>query len=132
MRKAGYGRIINITSTSVKEPIPGLGVSNTIRAAVASWAKTLSRELASQGITVNNILPGFTGTERLDYLFNQRAQHAGTTVEEIERAAIAQVPAGRFARPEEIAWAVGFLASPQAAYISGINVPVDGGRMASL
>jgi 3-oxoacyl-[acyl-carrier protein] reductase len=132
MRKAGYGRIINITSTSVKEPIPGLGVSNTIRAAVASWAKTLSRELASQGITVNNILPGFTGTERLDYLFNQRAQHSGSTVEEIERAAIAQVPAGRFARPEEIAWAVGFLASPQAAYISGINVPVDGGRMASL
>ena len=132
MRKAGYGRIINITSTSVKEPIPGLGVSNTIRAAVASWAKTLSRELASQGITVNNVLPGFTSTERLDYLFQQRAQHSGNKVEEIERAAIAQVPAGRFARPEEIAWAVGFLASPQAAYISGINVPVDGGRMGSL
>lgn len=132
MRKAGYGRIINITSTSVKEPIPGLGVSNTIRAAVASWAKTLSRELASQGITVNNILPGFTSTERLDYLFRQRAEHSGDEVEAIERAAIAQVPAGRFARPEEIAWAVGFLASPQAAYISGINVPVDGGRMASL
>ncbi|NHA15051.1 SDR family oxidoreductase [Thioalkalivibrio sp. XN279] len=132
MRKAGYGRIINITSTSVKEPIPGLGVSNTIRAAVASWAKTLSRELASQGITVNNVLPGFTSTERLDYLFRQRAQHSGNEVEEVERAAIAQVPAGRFARPEEIAWAVGFLASPQAAYISGINVPVDGGRMASL
>jgi 3-oxoacyl-[acyl-carrier protein] reductase len=132
MRKAGYGRIINIISTSVKEPIPGLGVSNTIRAAVASWAKTLSRELASHGITVNNVLPGFTSTERLDYLFRQRAEKAGSSVEEIERAALAQVPPGRFARPEEIAWAVGFLASPQAAYINGINLPVDGGRMASL
>lgn len=132
MRKAGYGRIINIISTSVKEPIPGLGVSNTIRGAMASWAKTLSRELAAQGITVNNVLPGFTSTERLDYLFKQRAEKSGGSVEEIERAAIAQVPAGRFARPEEIAWAVGFLASPQAAFISGINVPVDGGRMASL
>ena len=132
MRKAGYGRIINIISTSVKEPIPGLGVSNTIRAAMAGWAKTLSRELTPQGITVNNLLPGFTSTERLDYLFRQRAEKSGNEVEEIERAALAQVPAGRFARPEEIAWAVGFLASPQAAYISGINLPVDGGRMASL
>ncbi len=132
MREAGYGRIINIISTSVKEPIPGLGVSNTIRAAVASWAKTLSRELAPHGITVNNLLPGFTSTERLDYLFRQRAAAAGGKAEDFERAALAQVPAGRFARPEEIAWAVGFLASPQAAYISGINVPVDGGRMASL
>lgn len=132
MRKAGYGRIINIISTSVKEPIPGLGVSNTIRAAVASWAKTMSRELASHGITVNNVLPGFTSTERLDYLFRLRAEKGGASVEEVERAALAQVPAGRFARPEEIAWAVAFLASPQAAYISGINVPVDGGRMASL
>ena len=132
MRKAGYGRIINIISTSVKEPIPGLGVSNTIRAAMAGWAKTLSRELTPQGITVNNLLPGFTSTERLDYLFRQRAEKSGGHVEEIERAALAQVPAGRFARPEEIAWAVGFLASPQAAYISGINLPVDGGRMASL
>ena len=132
MKKAGYGRIINITSTSVKEPIPGLGVSNTIRAAVASWAKTLSRELAPHGITVNNVLPGFTSTERLDYLFKQRADKSGGSVEDIERGALAQVPAGRFARPEEIAWAVGFLASPQAAYVNGINVPVDGGRMASL
>jgi 3-oxoacyl-[acyl-carrier protein] reductase len=132
MKKSGYGRIINIISTSVKEPIPGLGVSNTIRAAVASWAKTLSRELAPQGITVNNVLPGFTSTERLDYLFRQRAEKSGGTVEEFERAALAQVPTGRFARPEEIAWAVGFLASPQAAYINGINVPVDGGRMGSL
>jgi 3-oxoacyl-[acyl-carrier protein] reductase len=132
MRKAGYGRIINIISTSVKEPIPGLGVSNTIRAAMAAWAKTLSRELAPQGITVNNVLPGFTSTERLDYLFRLRAEKSGSSVEEIERSTIAQIPAGRFARPEEIAWAVGFLASPQAAYINGINIPVDGGRMGSL
>lgn len=132
MREAGYGRIINIISTSVKEPIPGLGVSNTIRAAVAGWAKTLSRELASSGITVNNVLPGFTRTERLDYLFRQRAEKSGSTCEDMERAALAQVPAGRFARPEEIGWAVGFLASPQAGYINGVNVPVDGGRMASL
>jgi 3-oxoacyl-[acyl-carrier protein] reductase len=132
MRTAGYGRIINIISTSVKEPIPGLGVSNTIRAAMASWAKTLSRELAPHGITVNNVLPGFTSTERLDYLFRLRAEKSGGSAADVERAALAQVPAGRFARPEEIAWAVAFLASPQAAYVSGINVPVDGGRMASL
>jgi 3-oxoacyl-[acyl-carrier protein] reductase len=132
MKKAGYGRIVNIISSSVKEPIPGLGVSNTIRAAVASWAKTLSRELAAHGITVNNVLPGFTNTERLGYLFRQRAEKSGSSVEDMERAALGQVPAGRFARPEEIAWAVGFLASPQASYVNGINVPVDGGRMASL
>jgi 3-oxoacyl-[acyl-carrier protein] reductase len=132
MQAAGYGRIINIISTSVKEPIPGLGVSNTIRAAMASWAKTLSRELAPGGITVNNVLPGFTSTERLDYLFRLRAEKSGGSVADVERAALAQVPAGRFARPEEIAWAVGFLASPQAAFVNGINVPVDGGRMASL
>jgi 3-oxoacyl-[acyl-carrier protein] reductase len=99
---------------------------------MAAWAKTLSRELAPYAITVNNVLPGFTSTERLDYLFKLRAAKGGGSVEEIERAALAQVPTGRFARPEEIAWAVGFLASAQAAYISGINVPVDGGRMASL
>ncbi|MFU8820426.1 MAG: SDR family oxidoreductase [Gammaproteobacteria bacterium] len=132
MQAAGYGRIINIISTSVKEPIPGLGVSNTIRAAMASWAKTLSRELAPDSITVNNVLPGFTRTERLDYLFRLRAEKSGGSVADVERAALAQVPAGRFARPEEIAWAVGFLASPQAAFVNGINVPVDGGRMASL
>jgi 3-oxoacyl-[acyl-carrier protein] reductase len=132
MIEAGYGRIINIISTSVKEPIAGLGVSNTIRAAVASWAKTISRELAPHDITVNNVLPGFTSTERLEYLFRQRAEKAGARPEDVANAAMAQVPAGRFARPEEIAWAVGFLASPQAAYINGINLPVDGGRMASL
>jgi len=132
MRSEGYGRIINIISTSVKEPIPGLGVSNTIRGAVASWAKTLSRELAPDGITVNNVLPGFTATERLDYLFEQRAAKAGRTREEMAEAARASVPAGRFARPEEIAFAVAFLASPQAAYVNGVSLAVDGGRTGCL
>jgi 3-oxoacyl-[acyl-carrier protein] reductase len=132
MRAAGYGRIVNIVSTSVKEPIPGLGVSNTVRGAVASWAKTLARELAADGITVNNVLPGFTATERLAYLFAQRAAKSGRKPEDEERAAMAQVPAGRFARPEEIAWAVGFLASPFAAYVNGVSLAVDGGRTGCL
>ena len=132
MTEAGYGRIVNVISTSVKEPIPGLGVSNTIRGAVASWAKTLSRELAPEGITVNNVLPGFTATERLDYLFEQRAAKAGRTKEEMAEAPRLQVPAGRFARPEEIAYAVAFLASPRAAYVNGVSLPVDGGRTGCL
>jgi 3-oxoacyl-[acyl-carrier protein] reductase len=132
MKAAGYGRVINIISTSVKEPIPGLGVSNTIRGAVASWAKTLARELGPDGITVNNVLPGFTATERLDYIFEGRAKQSGQSVEEVRRQALAQVPAGRFAEPAEIAAAVAFLASPAAAYINGINLTVDGGRTASL
>ncbi len=132
MQAEGYGRIINIISTSVKEPIPGLGVSNTIRGAVASWAKTLSRELAPDGITVNNVLPGFTATERLDYIFSQRAAKSGATPEQVAEAARAQVPAGRFARPDEIAWAVAFLASDRAAYINGVSLPVDGGRTGCL
>lgn len=132
MKAAGYGRVINIISTSVKEPIPGLGVSNTIRGAVASWAKTLARELGSFGITVNNVLPGFTATERLDYFMQMRAEAAGADVEEIRQEAAARVPAGRFAEPAEIAAAVAFLASPAAAYINGINLPVDGGMTGSL
>ena len=132
MKKAGYGRFINIISTSVKEPIAGLGVSNTIRGAMASWAKTMATELAPAGITVNNVLPGFTATERLDYLFKTRAEKTGKSFEQIRDAAMSGVPAGRFARPEEIAAAVGFLASPSGAYINGINLPVDGGRLHSL
>lgn len=132
MKAAGYGRVINIISTSVKEPIPGLGVSNTIRGAVASWAKTLARELAPFGITVNNVLPGFTDTERLEYLFRQRASASGQSFEAIRDQTLAQVPAGRFADPAETAAAVTFLASPAAAYINGINLPVDGGRTGSL
>lgn len=129
MRKAGYGRIINIISTSVREPIPGLGASNTIRAACAGWAKTLSRELAPDAITINNVLPGFTATDRLASLFDARAERAGKSREEVEKAALASVPAGRFAKPGEIAAAVAFLAGPDAGYITGSSLAVDGGRL---
>lgn len=132
MREAGYGRIINIISTSVKAPIPNLGVSNTIRGAVANWAKTLSNELGPDGITVNNVLPGFTDTERLTELFKAKAERLGTTLEQIREEALATIPARRLAKPEETAAAVAFLASPSASYINGINLPVDGGRLQSL
>lgn len=132
MKSAGYGRVINIISTSVKAPIPNLGVSNTIRAAVASWAKTLASELGPFGITVNNVLPGYTKTDRLDSLVTARATKAGKPQAEIEAELIATIPAGRFGQPEEFGAAVAFLASPAAAYISGINLPVDGGRLPTL
>lgn len=128
MKSSGYGRIINIISTSVKQPIPGLGVSNTIRAAVANWAKTLAGELGPFGITVNNVLPGYTDTARLGSLIQARAQRSGVPEDAVRREMISQIPLGRLARPEEIAAAVVFLASPDASYISGINLPVDGGR----
>ena len=128
MKKEKYGRIINIISTSVKQPLKNLGVSNTIRGAVASWAKTLSSELAQFGITVNNILPGATKTERLFTLFKNRAKATGKSEEEVSAEWLKEIPAMRFAEPEEIAYAATFLASPYAAYINGINVPVDGGR----
>jgi len=131
MREAGYGRIINIISTSVITPIRGLGVSNTIRGAVANWAKTLADELGPFGITVNNILPGFTATARLKSLLQGRASREGTTLEEIEERAKAQIPLRRLADPEEIASVVAFLASPAASYVSGVNLPVDGGRLAA-
>jgi 3-oxoacyl-[acyl-carrier protein] reductase len=132
MRTSGYGRIINIISTSVREPIRGLGVSNTIRAAVAGWAKTLSKELGPDGITVNNILPGYTRTARLDALVAGRAKSAGVSVEQIEKTMVGDIALGRFAEAEEIAAAVAFLASPGAGYITGVSLPVDGGRLASI
>jgi 3-oxoacyl-[acyl-carrier protein] reductase len=128
MKKNNYGRIINVISSSVKVPIPGLGVSNTIRGAVASWAKTLSGELAPFGITINNILPGFTDTARLDSLFERKASEAGITKESYIRKAKEEIPAKRLADPRETAYAAAFLASPSAAYITGINLPVDGGK----
>ena len=129
MKNENYGRIINIISTSVKQPIKNLGVSNTIRAAVANWSKTLSVELAPYGITVNNILPGATKTERLYGLFESRSKASGKTVEEIKTEWMGEIPVGRFAEPEELAYAATFLASPMAGYINGINMPVDGGRL---
>ncbi len=132
MKKGGYGRIINVISTSVKEPIPGLGVSNTIRGAMGNWSKTLSLELAPFGITVNNILPGFTDTERLQSLFQNKADQSGVSYETIRKQMIETVPMKRLADAQETAAAVAFLASPSAAYITGINLPVDGGRTASL
>ncbi|MCC6428876.1 MAG: SDR family oxidoreductase [Phycisphaerales bacterium] len=132
MKRDGYGRIINITSTSVKQPIPNLGLSNAVRAAVANWAKSLSQELGPFGITVNNVLPGYTDTERLTQLFSGRASKTGKTVEAIKTDVIASIPAGRLGRADEIGAAVAFLASPAAGYINGINLPVDGGRLGSL
>lgn len=127
MRDAGFGRIINVLSTSVREPIPNLGVSNTIRAAMAGWSKTLSRELAP-GITINNVLPGFTDTERLATLRAHLAERRGISEKEVEAQWLAGVPEGRLARPEEVAAAIEFLASPEAGFIRGVNLAVDGGR----
>ncbi len=132
MKEAGYGRIINIISTSVKQPIDGLGVSNTIRGAVANWSKTLANELGPFGITVNNVLPGFTSTDRLDDIIKNAARKMDKSEDEAAAFMKSIVPARRFAEPEEVAYAVGFLASPSASYINGINVPVDGGRTKSL
>lgn len=132
MKADHYGRIINVLSTSVKVPIPQLGVSNTIRAAMANWAKTLAHELGINGITVNNVLPGFTDTPRLQHIIQKRATAEKVSPEVIAQDMKATVPVGRFAQPEETAEAIAFLASPAAAYINGINLPVDGGRLGSL
>lgn len=132
MKQAGYGRIVNIISTSVKQPIVGLGVSNTIRGAVAQWAKTLSLEIAHFGITVNNVLPGYTRTARLEAVLAMRAKTSGKTEEETAAQMEREIPTGRFATAEEVAAAVAFLCTPAAASINGINVPVDGGKTGSL
>lgn len=132
MQKQQWGRIVNIISTSVKEPIAMLGVSNTIRGAMASWSKTLATELGVDGITVNNVLPGYTKTQRLQQILQERAANTGKTIEQVSQTMLATVPATRFAEPEEIAHAVAFLCQTQSGYINGINLPVDGGRTKSL
>ncbi|MCH8905096.1 MAG: SDR family oxidoreductase [Bacteroidetes bacterium] len=132
MKKTEYGRIINIISTSVKQPIKGLGVSNTTRGAVASWARTMAMELGEFGITVNNVLPGSTKTKRLNSLFEAIAERESKTLEEIKNRFMADIPAGRFGDPSEIAAVVAFLASPAASYVNGISIAVDGGRTLSL
>ena len=132
MQKAGYGRIINIVSTSVKQPINGLGISNTVRAAMANWAKTLANEIGHGGITVNNILPGYTNTDRLKYLFAKQASDQGLQPADIEKNIISSIPAKRLGEPEEFGAVAAFLCTPAAAYINGVNIPVDGGRTGSL
>lgn len=131
MREAGYGRYLNVLSTSVREPIDNLGVSNTIRAAMAGWAKTLSRELPP-GVTINNVLPGYTDTQRLSSLAEAVGQRTQRTAEEVLEAWSASVPEGRLGRPEELGAVIAFLASPAAAYIRGASLPVDGGRLRSI
>lgn len=132
MKKQSYGRLIHIISTSVKAPIPGLGVSNTIRGAMASWTKTMAGELGPFQITVNNVLPGYTKTERLEALRKNAAEKNQKTEADVETQWKSIIPLGRFAEPVEVASAVAFLASPAASYINGINLPVDGGRTSSL
>lgn len=132
MKKEGYGRIVNIISTSVKIPLKNLGVSNTIRGAVASWAKTMANELAQFGITVNNVLPGATKTQRLEAIIGNNAQKKGAPVEKIEEEMQAEIPAKRFGEPGEIAAVAAFLATPAASYVNGTSIPVDGGRTGSI
>lgn len=132
MKQEGYGRIINIISTSVKVPLNNLGVSNTIRGAVASWAKTMSNELAAFGITVNNVLPGFTRTARLDSLIISMAKKEGASAADVEKRLMNEVPAKRFGEAAEIAAVAAFLASPAAAYVNGTSIRVDGGRTGSI
>jgi 3-oxoacyl-[acyl-carrier protein] reductase len=131
MKSSNYGRIVNIISTSVKEPIPGLGVSNTIRGAMASWSKTLSKELPPE-ITINNVLPGFTNTERLTELKETLSDQKGISQEEVENAWLSTVPEGRLADPSELGQVVAFLSSPAASFVRGTSIPVDGGRTGSI
>jgi 3-oxoacyl-[acyl-carrier protein] reductase len=132
MKQSGYGRVINVISTSVKQALPNLGVSNTIRAAVGNWAKTMANELGKFGITVNNVLPGATATQRLSTIIENKALKTNVNNDAVKQEMLHEIPLGRFADASEVANAVAFLASPAAAYINGINLPVDGGRTSSL
>ena len=132
MKENHFGRIINVISTSVKQPLPNLGVSNTIRAAVANWSKTMANELAKDGITVNNVLPGATETDRLATIIQNKAAKTGSLLQSVTAEMLHEIPAGRFGQPREIAAAIGFLASTESSYITGINIPVDGGRTGNL
>lgn len=132
MKAERHGRIINVISTSVKQPLPNLGVSNTIRGAVAQWGKTLANELGPHGITVNNVLPGATRTERLAAIIRNKSAKTGASEADVEAEMLHEIPLRRFAEPAEIAQAISFLAGPAGAYINGINLPVDGGRTSCL
>ena len=132
MKKEGYGRIVNVISTSVKIPLKNLGVSNTIRGAVASWAKSMANELGQFNITVNNILPGFTSTQRLSSLIENIAKRGNTVVDIVEKNMMEEVPMKRFGDASEVAAVAAFLASPAASYVNGTSIPVDGGRTGSI
>lgn len=132
MKKAGYGRIINVISTSVKIPLKNLGVSNTVRGAVASWAKSMANELGQYNITVNNVLPGFTSTQRLSSLIENIAKRGNIVAEIVEKNMMEEVPMKRFGDAAEIAAVAAFLASPAASYVNGVSIPVDGGRTGSI
>lgn len=132
MKELGFGRIVNITSTSTKEPIADLGLSNVIRAAVANLGKSLASDLGEYGITVNNVLPGFHETQRIQSIISTKSKVESTSEDEIRRAMVAQIPARRFGTPEEFGAMVAFLCTPAAAYINGVNIPVDGGRLLGL
>ena len=132
MQSSGYGRIINIISTSVKVPLKNLGVSNTIRGAVASWSKTMANELGQFNITVNNVLPGATATQRLEGIVKANAEKKGVKQEDITEEMIKEIPMKRFGQASEIAAVVAFLASPAASYVNGASIPVDGGRTGSI
>jgi 3-oxoacyl-[acyl-carrier protein] reductase len=127
MRERKWGRIVNITSISVKQPVDGLLLSNTVRAGLTSWAKTVSNEVAADGVTINNVAPGYTLTERQDELAIARGKALGKSKEEMIAMWASQTPAHRIAAPEEIAAAVAFLASERASYITGVTLQVDGG-----
>jgi 3-oxoacyl-[acyl-carrier protein] reductase len=132
MRKEGYGRIINIISTNVRIPLKNLGVSNTIRGAVASWAKTMANELGQFNITVNNLLPGNIETQRLASVIEASAKNANTSSEKVELSMKNEIPMKRFGEPSEIAAVAAFLASPAGSYVSGVSIPVDGGKTGSI
>jgi 3-oxoacyl-[acyl-carrier protein] reductase len=132
MRAARWGRIVNVISTSVREPIANLGVSNTVRGAVASWAKTLSKELGPDGITVNNVLPGYTETARIAQIVQGAMARSGKPEAEVRADMAANVPLRRFAQPDEIGAVIAFLCAPAAGYVSGQSIAVDGGRMQSI
>lgn len=132
MKSENYGRIINVLSTSVKIPIPNLGVSNIMRNAMAGWAKTLSMELGPLGITVNNILPGYTETPRLDAVASATASRTQKSEDDVKNEWIQSTPLRRLGDPRETAAAIAFLASPAAGYVSGVSLPVDGGRTGAL
>ncbi len=132
MRERRWGRIIFISSTSVKQPIEGLALSNSLRSAVAGYSKTLSDEVAAEGITVNTVAPGSTATARLDEILQARARERGISLDEVRAEMAARIPLRRAGTPEEFAAAVAFLASVRASYITGVVLPVDGGATRSI